>query len=291
MLFRSDSTGNLTEEYKELKAELEVAPDLDALQKMSETMTDNLAGDFARLKSAIQEGFLSIMDGIGPSLRESFQSLTKKIQVLTEKFTNLSPEMQMFILKTAAIAAALPPLLILFGGMVNGLGSIIEFGGNAINTLGLFNSKTNIATKFTGFLTKGISIFGTTISGATVLISGAVVALGAIVTAIGQSERALANLQEKWGVFGVVIGAICESISGLFVRTFSTAFTFFSTLGKSIMAIIKGDWRNIDDIWKEGLANIKMTFQKTSSDITAESTRAISKIRKISEERLVGERG
>lgn len=129
-----DDSGNLTIEYKNLKKEIEDAPDDSALQKMSETMTDNLEGDFKILKSQLEEFFISFTDKATPTLREFLQTITNTIDAVTRKFNSLGQGTQSLIVKALALGAAFPLVTIALGGLLKVIGFSIGKVGSLVGT-------------------------------------------------------------------------------------------------------------------------------------------------------------
>lgn len=132
-----DDTGDLSDEYKALKAEIEDGVDTNALEKMSKAMTDNLSGDWDILKSSIQESFLTLFTAVEPVLREVTQNATKFVQALTAKFKSMDENTQKIIFKFGVLAAAIGPVLIVVGKTVSMFGSMIMGLGNLSKGLGI----------------------------------------------------------------------------------------------------------------------------------------------------------
>lgn len=281
-----DETGNLSEEYTSLKANIEKAPDMKALEAMSNTMTDNLGGDLKLLLSSISEMFLVVFDEIEPQLRSFIQGLTEWIKGLTEKFKNLSPDMQMFVVVAGAITAVIPPLLIMFGALGSGLASVGKFFVKLVDKTNIFSKGAGLLSGTTSKLSSTFKIFGVTVSGTTAILTAIVAAIGAVIYSIGENENALAWLQDKWGVFGEVVGAMCESFAGRVQLTLGNIIHLIKGIVRSIGALLSGNWRDIDDIWRETWADMENTTAKALSNIAGESTKALSIIRESSGEDL-----
>ena len=167
-------TGELTEEYKSLKGEIESGIETNALEKMSEIMTDNLYGDLQNLKSMVQEAFLSLYDALEPILRKVTQSITNFVKRASEGFNRLGEGTQKFILAIVALSAAIAPLLIVLGTLsqatgfvMSGLGKMLKESGKI---KGRFADLTKIISKV-GALLSGLSV-------TTIAVSGAFAVLG-----------------------------------------------------------------------------------------------------------------
>lgn len=97
--------GTVAETFKE------TLDPVDALQQVM----NNLATLGAELFNTIQEVAAPIIE-----------QLVEKIKSLREKWEELSPQTQQTIVKVAAIAAAIGPLLIVLGKMATGIGAVIK---------------------------------------------------------------------------------------------------------------------------------------------------------------------
>lgn len=281
-----DDTGNLTKEYKDLKAEIEKAPNTDALQNMASTMTDNLQGDLDRLKSAVSEGFLSIKDGLNDELRELVQNITEIVNKLVEGFKNLSPEMQLFIIKAGAMATVLPPITMAIGGTIMALGSITKALGGAVKWIGSFVGTGTEATGVAGMLGSSFEICGVSISGIALASTVAIGALVGIMGVIGESETTLAWLIDTWGEFGAVVASTCEWVAGVIQMTFGNIYILCKGLVKSVKAIFTKD--KVSDVWAETLAEVESNTNKAYSNMTRSSTKALKEIRNSTTEELRG---
>ena len=99
-----------------------------AAQTMAETMQDNLSGQITILKSALQELMIQIGDSLMPTIRKivsSIQDFVLKLQQMDEGTRNT-------ILKLAAFAAAIGPVLLVVGKLTTGIGK----GMQAFSKLG-----------------------------------------------------------------------------------------------------------------------------------------------------------
>lgn len=131
-------TGELSDEYKNLKKEIEEAPNTEALQTMATTMTDNLYGDIELLKSQVEESFNALFDKIEPRLRTFVQNLTKWVKKVTDAFLSLPEPIQNFILISLSIVTGLAPVLMILGSIATGLGAISSAIGGVIKLLPSF---------------------------------------------------------------------------------------------------------------------------------------------------------
>lgn len=162
-----------------------------AAQQMADTMLDNLSGQLTLLKSAL-EG-LAIQ--FGEILMPYIKQFVTWLQNLTQKLQELTPEQKEQVVKWAAIAAAIGPVLMVLGKLTTSVGSIITTFG-----------------KIPGALIKAKSAF-TAVSAAIGGISAPVVA---VVAVIGVLIAAFANLWKTNEEFRNKMTAIWDGIKSKF---------------------------------------------------------------------------
>ena len=97
-------------------------------EQMAATMQDNLNGQITILKSALQELAIQIGDALMPTVR----SIVAKVQEFVEKLQQMDEGTRNTILKIAAFAAAIGPVLLVVGKLTSGVGSAMR----SISTLG-----------------------------------------------------------------------------------------------------------------------------------------------------------
>lgn len=254
------------------------------------------AYQFKIMKSAIEDFLIVVGDALAPALKDIAGKITEfatKLSNWVTKMQETNPELLSLIGKLGLLAVVIPPVMMLFGGLTQGLGLMFKNTGTTISAFTKFAKQTksvvsgvSLAKGEVGFLAKGLGTLITTFGGTAVAIGGAIAVLTGVAIAIGDNENALSWLQDKWGVFGTVIGGICESLNGWFTLVFGNLGHVLMGVGKSIGAILTGDWRDIDDIWRETWAKMENTTAKAMSNINMESTVAIRKIREATEEEL-----
>ena len=162
-----------------------------AAQQMADTMLDNLSGQLTLFKSAL-EG-LAIQ--FGEILMPYIKRFVAWLQNLTQKLQELTPEQKEQIVKWAAIAVAIGPVLKVFGKLISSVGSIITIFG-----------------KIPGAIAKAKSAF-TAVSAAIGGISAPVVA---VVAVIGVLIAAFANLWKTNEEFRNKMTAIWDGIKSKF---------------------------------------------------------------------------
>ncbi|EQG92225.1 TPA: phage tail tape measure protein [Clostridioides difficile] len=102
----------VNDEYDELEESLKNSK--GALMEVATTMKDNLGGAITNMKSALEGAGIKAFKAMEPVLA----SLIQKITELANWFTNLSESSQQNIVKMAAIAVALAPVLMIFGQLI-----------------------------------------------------------------------------------------------------------------------------------------------------------------------------
>ena len=94
-------------------------------EKMSEVMLDNLGGQINLLKSGIESLALAIGDRLTPYARK----LTSVVQNVVTTFNNMSDTQKDQVVKIGAMIACIPPLILLYGKLVKGVGrAMVSFG-------------------------------------------------------------------------------------------------------------------------------------------------------------------
>ncbi|SKC57592.1 phage tail tape measure protein [Maledivibacter halophilus] len=146
-------------------------------KEMAETMEDNLQGEITKLKSALEGVGIQIFEILVPHL----QTLVEKLQLAVEWFANLSPATQETIVKVAALAAAIGPLLILGGKLIGGAGTVISAFSKASIALAGLKTGAATATVATSGMATGFSAAGIAAKAGALLLNPWTLAIGAAV--------------------------------------------------------------------------------------------------------------
>lgn len=101
-------------------------------KRMAETMQDNLAGQLTILKSQVQELGISFGDILVPKVRKAVEWLQNTV----DKFNSMDEATKESIVKMAALAAAIGPVLVVGGKITTGVGKVIEVSGKLVETIG-----------------------------------------------------------------------------------------------------------------------------------------------------------
>ncbi|MDV9712392.1 phage tail tape measure protein [Clostridioides difficile] len=102
----------VNDEYDELEDSLKNSK--GSLMEVATTMKDNLGGSIVNMKSALEGAGIKAFKAMEPVLA----SLIQKITELANWFTNLGESSQQNIVKMAAIAVAMAPVLMIFGQLI-----------------------------------------------------------------------------------------------------------------------------------------------------------------------------
>lgn len=96
-----------------------------AAKQMADTMMDNLSGQLTILKSSLEGLALQLGEVILPYVK----TFVSRVQQLVQWFSNLSKEQKEQVVKWAAIAAAIGPVLLVVGKVVSGVGTMVTTFG------------------------------------------------------------------------------------------------------------------------------------------------------------------
>ena len=94
--------------------------------KIASTQLEGLNGSITKMKSAFEGLMISIADsGLLDKATTLIAQLTAFISKMSEAFRNLAPETQEMILKIAAVAAAIGPVLLVVGKLISIIGALV----------------------------------------------------------------------------------------------------------------------------------------------------------------------
>lgn len=189
-------------------------------QEMADIMNDNLSGQITIMLSALQELALQF----GEILLPHIKNFVAWLQELIAKFQAMSPEQKEQIVKWAAIAAAIGPVLLVLGKLVVGV-------GNVITTFG----------KIPGMITKLKSGFAL-LKGAIAGVSAPVVAIVAVIATLVLAFKHLWETNEE---FRAKITAIWDGLKYKFEEFGQGIVDRLNALGfdfKNITEVLKAIW-------------------------------------------------
>lgn len=213
-----------------------------AAQQMADTMLDNLSGQLTLLKSALEGLAIQFGEILMPYIKQFVQWL----QNLVQKLQEMTPEQKEQIVKWAAFAAAIGPVLLAVGKLVTGIGNVISVFGKL---------KTAIPA----------------VKGALVAVKGAIAGISApvvaVVAVIGTLVAAFATLWKTNEEFRNKITAIWNQIKGTFdklcqgiVDRLNKLGFDFENIGEVLKAIWEGFCNFLAPIFEGVFKNIANTF-------------------------------
>lgn len=213
-----------------------------AAQQMADTMLDNLSGQLTLLKSALEGLAIQFGEILMPYIKQFVQWL----QNLVQKLQEMTPEQKEQIVKWAAFAATIGPVLLAVGKLVTGIGNVISVFGKL---------KTAILA----------------VKGALVAVKGAIAGISApvvaVVAVIGTLVAAFATLWKTNEEFRNKITAIWNQIKGTFdklcqgiVDRLNKLGFDFENIGEVLKAIWKGFCNFLAPIFEGVFQNIANTF-------------------------------
>lgn len=241
-----------------------------AAKQMADTMLDNLSGQLTLLKSAL-EG-LAIQ--IGEILMPYIKQFVSWLQNLTQKLQELTPEQKEQIVKWAAIAAAIGPVLLVFGKLVTGVGNVITTLGKipgAITKLtkgftGIVNATKRVADGFklakAGFTALGAqaSPLGAALAGITGPMIAIVVAVAAVIAAFVSLWKNNEEFRDKITAIWNQVKATFEKLCTGIVDRLNQLGLDFSSIGEVLKAIWEGFCNFLAPIFEGVFQYIADTF-------------------------------
>ncbi|MGH2692319.1 MAG: hypothetical protein ACRDHM_07415 [Actinomycetota bacterium] len=174
------------------------------------------AGKAATPIEKLKVTFANFAEHAGAILLPIVEKITSFLGGLFRAFQNLSPGAQKTIVTILAVAAAVGPLLLIFGKLISGVGAVI----------GVFNS-LRVALLANPF----------------VAIAAAVVAIGVLIVAKWDAIKAF--LGRIWDSIKQVATTIWNGIKGFFVAIFDAVKGAFSTAWNAIKGVLVSIWNGI----------------------------------------------
>ena len=220
----------------------------DAYQKNT-ALSDEAAKRYetmAAKMNQLKERFKDVAINIGEILMPYVEKLMGKIEELIEKWNGLDDSQKETIIRMAAIAAAIGPILLVVGKLVSSVGSVVTVGGKLVSGIGtLMNS--------VGGLSGALSA----LAGPVGIVIAAVAALAAgFVYLYNTNEQFRAKIQETVGVLkenfsqmveqvrpklealGQAFQTLMDALAPIFEFIFTTAVAYINGIIEAISPII-----------------------------------------------------
>lgn len=207
--------------------QLSIADSGGAAQQMADTQLDNLSGQLTLLKSALEGLAISFGEILMPAVRAAVE----KVQAFVDKLNSLDDAQKQTAVKIALIAAAIGPLLIVFGKTISTVGSVMTG----------FSSLTKGAAKL-GVKLAGSTGSVTSLGSALGAVAGSVLAVVAIVAALAAAFKHLWDTNEE---FRNAITGIWEGIAERFAAFGDAITQRLNALGfdfQNIVDVLKAVW-------------------------------------------------
>lgn len=197
-------------------------------EAMAAKMLDNLKGQLTLLKSAVEGIAITIGDKLLPYLKK----FVSWVQKAADYINNLSDAQVDSIMKWAAIAAAIPPIIMVFGKVVTMVGTVQRTFGTITKTIANFGG-----------------IIGTITSPAGIVIGVLAAIAVAAVLIIKNWDQVKAFLQNAGNWFKNAFEK-----AGFSVQGFKDKFTSIGNTVGSIAGKISSFVKNIAEIFKKEFA-------------------------------------
>jgi TP901 family phage tail tape measure protein len=151
----------LTDEYKNADG---------AAAAMAETMMNNGKGSIEQMMGSLETAGIKIGQALTPHIIKAADAIGK----LADKFSAMSPEQQEMIIKMAATAAAMGPVLSLAGNITKGFGGIFDTASKVTGAVGKFNKALDGGSTILGALGTMLGPGGAVILGLAAVATAAV---------------------------------------------------------------------------------------------------------------------
>lgn len=219
----------------------------------------------------------------GEIMMPYIQKLLEKIQGLVEWFGNLDSGTQEFIVKAAAIAAAIGPILSVVGKIVSFGGTISKVIGVVLKIMPVVTSAlSGIGAVIGGTILPALGAAAAAIAPFLPIIAAVAAAIAAVIVVIKNWATITDFISEKWnaltsflgeatsniqtffsehlGIIGDMIALRIEVIKTIITTTVNIIKILIQTFGQVIQAMIDGDWSKIGTILKNAWTKIKQTI-------------------------------
>lgn len=216
-----------------------------ALQTEAEKRYATMESKISQLKARFTEVAVSI----GETLMPHLEKLMGFLEGLAEKWQALSPAQQEFILKAAAIAAAVGPILMIIGGVITAIGTIVSAIGTVISVIG---SAISLVASIPAVIAPIIAV-----------LSGPIGVILAIVAAIGALIAAFVHFYNTNEEFRTKVNEAWEAIKTAFLDAFNAISEFVMTWVEIISTYITNFLENNKATIDAALGFIKMLWQNT----------------------------
>ena len=208
-------------ELKKLQGELNNST--GAAQTMADEMDNNLKGSFMKLKSAVEDIGIAISQMTSGPLK----AIVDWAKDLALKFQELSPHAQQLIVIFGAVAAAIGPLLWIFGSIVQKIPFIIK-----------------------GFKLLGLA-FGAITSPVGIVIAGITAVVGALIYLWKTNEQFREAVISTWTIIKAYTIQIWNGIKDGIQQAWEALITYLQPAIQAVADFVKDVWGGLVSWWQE----------------------------------------
>jgi TP901 family phage tail tape measure protein len=236
----------------------------EALQKcdgtasdMAATMQDNFIGRLTQLKSKLEDIGITV----GNTLLPFMEKAAAKIGELADKFAALSPQQQETILKIAGVVAAIGPLLITVGKMIEASGAVSKGIGKVVGKLAKMGTTASGATGGMAVLKGALAAITSPVG----IAVAAIAAITAVIVTLWKTNEDFRNkITEIWNRIKSVFTEFGQHITD---KLNSLGFDF-ENFGEVVKAIWEGFCNVLAPIIEGVFNNIAIFIETTLNVIT-----------------------
>lgn len=208
-------------ELKKLQGELNNST--GAAQTMADEMDNNLKGSFMKLKSAMEDIGIAISQMTSGPLK----AIVDWAKDLALKFQELSPHAQQLIVIFGAVAAAIGPLLWIFGSIIQKIPAVI-----------------------TGFKLLGVA-FGAITSPVGIVIAGITAIVGALIYLWKTNEQFREAVISTWTIIKAYAVQIWNGIKDGIQQAWEALITYLQPAIQAVADFVKDIWGGLVSWWQE----------------------------------------
>lgn len=208
-------------ELKKLQGELNNST--GAAQTMADEMDNNLKGSFMKLKSAMEDIGIAISQMTSGPLK----AIVDWAKDLALKFQELSPRAQQLIVIFGAVAAAIGPLLWIFGSIIQKIPAVI-----------------------TGFKLLGVA-FGAITSPVGIVIAGITAIVGALIYLWKTNEQFREAVISTWTIIKAYAVQIWNGIKDGIQQAWEALITYLQPAIQAVADFVKDIWGGLVSWWQE----------------------------------------